>query len=148
MDTEMVSGVCRFGGVLRLGTVDVPHLVGESLLRGVAAREKECDWSAGEAVAELLSNMAIRSLALVGEAGIDSFSGLDGLEDVERCSSSFAAAATEVTEADSATERGRVGELDEGASADDAALLNIPRMAANELLTDPTCDSGRLAAVL
>lgn len=39
-ETEMVSGVWRFGVVLRLLTVEVAHFEGESLDLGVAAREK------------------------------------------------------------------------------------------------------------
>ena len=109
-------------------------------------------------MAELLSNILIRSLALVGEEGIDSFSGLEGLErGEERFSRSLAAAATEVEVASSAAAAERPGESvaemfetetePVRGSAEEAALLNMPRIAARELLTDPAWDSGRLAVV-
>lgn len=92
----------------------------------------------------------MRSFAFVGEAGMVSFSGLDGLEGVdERCSSSLATAATEVEETGpTAGSVERAGELADSVDAivTDAALLNMPRMAARELLTEDTCESGRLVA--
>lgn len=144
LEIESVRGACLLGVLLRLLAVGVPHFVGDTLLLGVPVREMEGDCSRGVALAELLSNILMRSLALFGEDGMDSFSGLVGLDREERCSISLAAAATEVDGAASVADDGRdAGPVD--AAAEYAALLNMPRIAAKELLTDPAWENGRVA---
>lgn len=148
LEMERARGAGRLGVLLRLLVAEGVHFVGESLLR-----EMDCDRSEGEAEPDVLSNILMRSLALVGDEGMESFSGLEGLELVKRCSNSLVAAATEVADTVSPLVVGLDGESDVAAaapvrgSADEAALVMMPLSAARELETEPTWESGRAPAI-
>lgn len=80
LETDGARGMCLFGVKLRPVICVSSSFDGDRLLRGVSAGEKNAERSDGDAVAEFVSNIFIRSFALVGDAGITILLGVDGRE--------------------------------------------------------------------
>lgn len=79
LEMERAKGVCRLGVALLVASAS-SSLDGDRFLRGVFAGEKKADCSDGDAVAELVSNILIKSFAFVGEAGRVILLGVAGRE--------------------------------------------------------------------